>query len=167
MLKIENSARTSATRAAKRKSDRSIARAKKSNFSEVIGRRRRELNLTQDAVATRIKTSTPYVGHLESSRRHPSDKIVTRLAEVLGLDSRKLFFLANPETEALISVQPERAEGSVSAWDQFRKNEQLQRIHNVSNGELELLSQVTLLGEIHSPRDLIYVLNAVRHALGR
>ena len=86
---------------------------------------------------------------------------------MLGLDSRKLFFLANPETEALISAQPERAEGSVSAWDQFRNNEQLQRIHNVSNGELELLSQVTRLGEIHSPRDLIYVLNAVRHALGR
>ncbi len=133
----------------------------------MIRTRRRELDLTQDEVASRIKTSTPYVGHLESGKRHPSDKIVTRLAEVLGFDNRELFFLANPHTEALLSVQPERAEGSVSVWDQFRKNEQLRRIHNVSNDEMNMLSQVALLGEIQSPRDLIYILNTVRHAVGR
>jgi hypothetical protein len=33
--------------------------------------------------------------------------------------------------------------------------------------DTDMLSQVTLLGEIHSTRDLIYILNAVRHALGR
>jgi hypothetical protein len=104
---------------------------------------------------------------LESSKRHPSDKIVTRLAEVLGFDNRELFFLANPLIEALLSAQPENAEGSVSAWDQFRKNDQLRRIHNVSNDEMEVLSQVALLGEVHSPRDLIYILNTVRHAVGR
>jgi transcriptional regulator with XRE-family HTH domain len=167
MLKVKNSERSSASQAAKRKSDRSTARATEPNFGEVIRSRRRELDITQDEVASRIKTSTPYVGHLESGKRHPSDKIVTRLAEVLGLDNRELFFLANPHTEALLSAQPERAEGSVSAWDQFRKNEQLRRIHNVSNDEMEMLSQVALLGEIHSPRDLIYILNTVRHAVGR
>jgi transcriptional regulator with XRE-family HTH domain len=125
------------------------------------------MDLTQDEVASRIKTSTPYVGHLESSKRHPSEKIVTRLAEVLGFDNRELFFLANPYTEALLSPQPERTEGSVSAWDQFRKSEQLRRIYNVSNDEMELLSRVALLGEIQSPRDLIYILNTVRHAIGR
>ena len=165
MLKAKNSARSSAPHVAKRKSDRSTARAKE--FGEVIRSRRRELDLTQNEVASRIKTSTPYVGHLESSKRHPSDKIVTRLAEVLGFDNRELFFLANPLIEALLSAQPENAEGSVSAWDQFRKNDQLRRIHNVSNDEMEVLSQVALLGEVHSPRDLIYILNTVRHAVGR
>src|SRR5712692_11028581 len=107
-----------------------MPRSKERNFGQVIRERRRQLDLTQEEVAHRIKTSTPYVGHLESGKRHPSDKIVTRLAEVLGFDNRELFFLANPHTEALLSVQPERAEGSVSVWDQFRKNEQLRRIHN-------------------------------------
>jgi len=167
MLNVNNSAPSSEPHTAKRKSNRSAARAKQPNFGEVIRSRRRELDLTQDEVASRIKTSTPYVGHLESSKRHPSDKIVTRLAEVLGLDSRELFFLANPHTEALLSAQPESTESSVSAWDQFRKNEQLRRIHNVSNGEMEMLSQVALLGEVQSPRDLIYILNTVRHAVGR
>src|SRR5271166_5006940 len=102
---------------------------KERTFGMVIRDRRRELNLTQEEVALRIKTSTPYVGHLESGKRHPSNLIVTRLAAVLGFDNRELFFLANPHTEALLSAQSENAEGSVSAWDQFRSNEQLRRIH--------------------------------------
>jgi len=166
MLKLKNSIQSSAPHASKRKSER-LARPKEPSFGEVIRTRRRELDLTQDEVASRIKTSTPYVGHLESSKRHPSNKIVTRLAEVLGFDNRELFFLANPLTEALLSAQPERAEGSVSAWDQFRKNDQLRRVHNVSNDEMEMLSQVALLGEVQSPRDLIFILNTVRHAVGR
>jgi hypothetical protein len=104
-------------------------------------------------------------GHLESGKRHPSDKIVARLAEVLGLDNRELYFLANPNAQALLATEPERAEGS--AWEQFRKNDQLRRVHNVSNDEMNMLSQVALLGEIRSSRDLIYILNTVRHAVGK
>jgi len=141
----------------------SIDRAKAMDLGEVIRRRRRDLNLTQEEVASRIKTSTPYVGHLESGKRHPSDRIVARLAEVLGLDNRELFFLANPRAQALLSAEPERAEGS--ALEQFRKTDQLRRIHNVSNDEMNMLSQVALLGEIRSSRDLIYILNTVRHAV--
>ena len=147
--------------------DMSKARAKEPDFGDVIRRRRRELELTQEQVAARVKTSTPYVGHLEAGKRHPSDKIVTRLAEVLGLDRRELFFLANPHAAALLSTQPDTAEVSVSAWDQFRKNDQLRRIHNVSNDEMNMLSQVALLGEVQSPRDLVFILNTVRHAVGR
>ena len=166
MLKANNSTQpTHAPRAGKAKSDISIVRAKALDFGEMIRRRRRELDLTQGEVAARIKTSTPYVGHLESGKRHPSDKIVARLAEVLGLDNRELFFLANPNAQALLAAEPARAEGS--AWEQFRKNDQLRRVHNVSNDEMNMLSQVALLGEIRSLRDLIYILNTLRHAVGK
>jgi len=47
------------------------------------------------------------------------------------------------------------------------KNDQLRRVHNVSNDEMNMLSQVSLLGEIRSSRDLIYILNTVRHAVGK
>ena len=164
MSRINNPIRpTTAPRVGKGKSDMSIDRAKAMDLGEVIRRRRRDLNLTQEEVASRIKTSTPYVGHLESGKRHPSDRIVARLAEVLGLDNRELFFLANPRAQALLSAEPERAEGS--ALEQFRKTDQLRRIHNVSNDEMNMLSQVALLGEIRSSRDLIYILNTVRHAV--
>jgi len=138
---------------------------KERTFGMVIRDRRRQLDLTQEEVARRIKTSTPYVGHLESGKRHPSDKILTRVAEVLGLDRRELFFLANPRAQAMLT--PQVSSEDDSAWDDFSKNEQLRRIHNVTNEEMEMLSRVALLGEVRSQRDFIYILNTVRHAVGR
>jgi transcriptional regulator with XRE-family HTH domain len=165
MLKAKSSPRTTAApRAPKAKPDISPARAKTPSFGDVIRAKRRELDLTQDDVAARIKISTPYIGHLESGKRHPSDKIVTKLAEVLGLDNRELFFLANPHAQALIS-EPVGAEGS--SWEQFLKNEKLQRIYNITQEEMQILSQVPLMGDVQSSRDLIYILTTIRHAVGR
>jgi hypothetical protein len=84
---------------------------------------------------------------------------------VLGLDRRELFFLANPRAQALLS--PETASTTIPAWEDFRKNEQLRRVHSISNEEMEMLSRVALLGEVRSARDFIYILNTVRHAVGR
>jgi len=53
-------------------------------FGQVIRDRRRQSELTQQQVAKRVGTSTPYVGHLEAGKRHPSDEIVTRLADAYG-----------------------------------------------------------------------------------
>lgn len=142
-----------------------MSRFKERSFGNVLRERRRQLDLTQEEVAHRIKTSTPYIGHLESGKRHPSDKIVTRLAEVLGLGRRELFFLANPRAQAILSPEPET--DSKSAWEDFRKDDQLRRIHNISGDEMEMLSRVALLGDVKSPRDFIYILNTVRHAVGR
>lgn len=142
-----------------------MARIKERNFGQLIRDRRRQLDLTQEEVARRIKTSTPYVGHLESGKRHPSDKIVSRLAEVLSLDRRELFFLANPRAQALLNPEVEPDEDS--AWDDFKKNDQLRRVHNITSDEMEMLSRVALLGDVRSARDFIYILNTVRHAVGR
>ena len=152
----------------KRKSNRS-GLAKEPDFGEVILTRRRELDLTRAQLASRIKTSTSYVGYLESGSRHPSNLIVTRLAKVLRIDKRALFFLANPHTKTSLPVQPEGAEVSASVWDQFLKDKQLRRILNVSTTEIKMLSQVeqcNFVG-IRSSRDLIFILNMIRHAVGR
>jgi transcriptional regulator with XRE-family HTH domain len=142
-----------------------MARTKQRSFGEVIRERRQQLDLTQEETARCIKTSTPYIGHLESGKRHPSDKTLMRLAEVLGLARRDLFFLANPRAHALLS--PESKSTTDSTWDDFRKNEHLQRIHNIASDEMEMLSRVALLGGVPSARDFIYILNTVRHAVGR
>ena len=69
--------------------------------------------------------------------------MVTRLAEVLGLDRRELFFLANPQAQALLSPDPIQA---ASAWEIFRRDDQLRRIHNITGDEMEILSRVAPLG---------------------
>ncbi|MGH7815082.1 MAG: helix-turn-helix domain-containing protein [Candidatus Binataceae bacterium] len=141
------------------------AKFKERNFGHVVRERRRQLDLTQEEVARRVKASTPYIGHLEASKRHPSDKIVNRLADVLGFDRKELFLLANPHTRELLDAA---AEGQASsAWDEFRHNEQLRRVHSITDDEMEMLSGVALLGEVRSARDFIYILNTIRHAVGQ
>jgi transcriptional regulator with XRE-family HTH domain len=59
------------------------------------------LGLTQREVARRIKASVSYVGHLESGKRIPSDKLLRRLAQILELDRRELILLVYPSVEGL------------------------------------------------------------------
>ncbi len=133
-------------------------------FGAVIRERRRRLDLTQEEVARRIKTSTPYIGHLESGKRHPSEKVIARLSEVLGLQSRELFFLANPRARDLLSTA-NRDGARRSAWEEFRHDERLRRAHNISPEEMDVLARVAAMGEARAPRDFVYILNAIRLAL--
>ena len=142
-----------------------MPRAKDRSFGQVIRERRRQLDLTQEDVARRIKTSTPYIGHLESGKRHPSDRVLSRLAEVLLLDKRELFLLANPQAARLLDTTDQQ--DSKSAWSEFRKDERLRRIHNITEQEMEALLRVALMGEVRSKQDFIYILNTIRQALGR
>ena len=133
-------------------------------FGTVIRARRRQLDLTQEELARRIETSVPYIGHLETGKRHPSEKLVTKLAEVLGLDPRELFFLANPETQRLISRHQES--NGASVWESFCKDESLRKIHNISDQEMQALAGVSRLGEVRDPWDFLFILNTIRQALG-
>ncbi|HKV55908.1 MAG TPA: helix-turn-helix domain-containing protein [Candidatus Binataceae bacterium] len=137
------------------------------SFGQVIRERRRQLEMTQQDVSDRIKTSTPYVGLLEAGKRHPSGRILSRLAEVLGFERRELFFLANPDAVELLAPNDSRNDKRSSAWEAFRHDDRVRRRYNISSDEMEMLSRVALMGEINSARDFIYILNAVRHALGR
>ncbi len=90
--------------------------------------------------------------------------MVTRLAEVLGLDARELFFLANPTTKRLISRNQES--NGASVWESFCKDESFRKIHNTSDQEMQVLSGVARLGEVRDPRDFLFILNTIRHAIG-
>ena len=139
--------------------------AKTESFGRVTRERRRQLDLTQEEVAQRIQTSVPYIGHLEAGKRHPSRQVVVKLADALGLDVRDLFLLANPKVGSLISEQQDS--GGTSAWNAFVKDRKLRKIHNITNQEMETLSQVAKMGEVRAPRDFIFILNTIRQALGK
>jgi transcriptional regulator with XRE-family HTH domain len=142
-----------------------MTNVKHRGFSEAVRQRRGQLNMTQEEVAHGIKTSTPYIGHLESGKRHPSEKIIVKLARVLGLDPRELFFLANPQTKVLISAEPQRR--GTSAWEEFVQNRNLREVHRITEQEMQTLSQVAMMGEVRSWRDFLFILNSIRHAFGQ
>jgi CubicO group peptidase (beta-lactamase class C family) len=86
-----------------------------------------------------------------------------RIADVLGFDRRELFFVANPTTRAMLTPKPEPSDSS--AWDEFRNDQKVHQLHQINTRELEMLSQVAMMGEIRSSRDFIYILNTIRQSL--
>jgi len=134
------------------------------SFGNVIRERRRQLNFTQEEVALQINTSIPYVGLLVAGKRHPSERVVTKIADVLGFDVRELFLLANPVAKTLIS-QPTTA-SAVSAWNTFCQDQNLRESQNITIEEMQLLSQVAMMGEVRSSRDFLFILNTIRQSLG-
>jgi transcriptional regulator with XRE-family HTH domain len=128
-------------------------------FGQIIRARRRQLDLTLEEVAKRIKTSQQFVGRLESEKRRPSETTIKRLAKVLGFDTRKLFLLARP---TIFNLSPTPV---LSARKRFKNDNLLRRFHDISDAEMEMLSHVASLGEVRSAREFIYVLNAVRLAM--
>src|SRR5215813_3227977 len=138
-------------------------RPRASQFGRLIRERRRLLNLTQEQLARRIRVSMPFVGHLETGHRRPSEKTITKLAKVLGLDQRELFLLANPGTRDFLRSVPQDSTGS--AWDQFKRNQQLHRAHKISLAEMSMLERAALLGDAETPEDFIFMLNTVRRLL--
>jgi transcriptional regulator with XRE-family HTH domain len=138
-------------------------RPRASQFGRLIRERRRLLNLTQEELARRIRVSMPFVGHLETGHRRPSEITIAKLAKVLGLDQQELFVLANPATRGFIRSHSQDSTGS--AWDQFKRNRQLHRAHKISLSEMSMLERAALLGEAESPEDFIFILNTVRRLL--
>ena len=134
------------------------------HFGDSIRARRRQLNLTQQQLAGRVRVSVEYIGCLEGEKRHPSEAVIKQLAEALSLDVRELYLLANPDTRRLIS-QTQGSDGASSAWEIFQKDENLRVIHNITDQEMQALAGVALLGKIREPRDFIFILNAIRQAL--
>jgi len=135
------------------------------SLRKIIRDRRRSLDLTQEELASKIGVSTAYVGHLETARRQPSDQVLLKLAHLLGFDCRELFLLANPDAGAIVSSST--GEDDESSWGKFLNNGRLRKQHRISNQELELLSRVAAMGDVRSPHDFLYVLNAIRNALAK
>ena len=131
----------------------------------MIRARRRQLDLTQEEVANRIKASHVFVGLLESGKRGTSETIMKRLAKVLGLDGRELFLLVHPDAHTILNLSPDYP--VLSARNRFKNDNLLRRFRNISETEVGMLSHVASLGEVRSVREFLYVLNAVRQVIGR
>ena len=139
---------------------------KKQTLGEVLKSRRELLALTQRELAAQLGVKGSHVAYLETNRRRPSLGLVSRIAEVLGLDREMLFLLAHPEARALISAQrAPAARANRDVWRDFAQDKALLARHQVSPRELKVLSQVNLLGKIAAPRHFLFILNSIRQAV--
>lgn len=130
-------------------------------FGAAIRNRRHQLGLTQAQVAKKVRCRPNYIGYLESGARHPSQKLVFRLAKALDLDAQELFLLANPMVREVL----QRLEEPVDVNQAFLVDKGLHTRHNISWRELRALAEIGKLGPFKSKRDFLHILQAIRTAL--
>jgi transcriptional regulator with XRE-family HTH domain len=132
------------------------------SFGSSIRERRLQLHLTREQLARLVKSSASYISNLEADRRRPSEKLVTKLAEALELDSRELLLFTIPGLTSFLS-EPETSQKK-SAWKTFLNNEELHKAYNITDRELEMLSKVAMMGEVRSSEEFIFILKSIRQA---
>jgi transcriptional regulator with XRE-family HTH domain len=141
---------------------------KKKSLGQVLKSQREILGLTQRELALKLEVKPSHVAYLEKDRRRPSLGLVSRIADVLGLEKEPLFLLAHPEASTLLTGRRDPAVSSRSpdqVWRDFAGNKAMLARHNVKPSELKVLSQVNLLGKIAAPRQFLFILNAIRQAV--
>ncbi|HJU29164.1 MAG TPA: helix-turn-helix transcriptional regulator [Candidatus Binataceae bacterium] len=140
---------------------------KNKTLGQVLKQRREALALTQRELARKLCVKPSHVAYLENDRRRPSLGLVSRLADVMGLEKEPLFLLAHPEASSLLSTrQPaDPPHNRDQVWRDFAGNKALLARHNVKPRELKVLSQVNMLGKITAPRSFLFILNAIRQAV--
>jgi transcriptional regulator with XRE-family HTH domain len=140
---------------------------KKTNRLGLLIRRQREsFRLTQRELASKLGVKASHVAYIEGGQRRPSLTLVRRLADTLGLNKQKLLLLTYPEARHLITQPLGPSPGNPDAtWRQFAGDRAMLAEHSITSAELKILREVSLLGRVEAPRNLLFVLNAIRQAV--
>lgn len=140
---------------------------KKETLGQVLKQRRDAYDYTQRELARKLGVKASHIAYLENGRRRPSLSLLSRIADTLELDKKRLFLLAHPEAQWVVS---ERREPSASrqredAWRRFARDRGTLARHKVTGRELKVLKNVNLLGRVSSPNQFLFILNAIRQAV--
>ena len=139
---------------------------KKNQLGLLIRRQRDGFRLTQRELACKLGVKASHIAYIEGGMRRPSLALVRRLADTLGLNKQNLLLMTYPEARYLIAKPPQPSPGNPdAAWRQFASNRAMLTQHSITPAELKILRQVSLLGRVAAPRNLLFVLNAIRQAL--
>jgi transcriptional regulator with XRE-family HTH domain len=141
---------------------------KKKTLGQVLRSQRANMKLTQRVLAQRLNVKPSHVAYLETDQRRPSLALLSRIADVLGLEKEPLFLLAHPEAKSLLSSRRQMPSEDSSSkrvvWRDFTGDKSLLARHQIKPRELKVLAQVNLLGRVTAPRQYLFILNAIRHA---
>lgn len=136
------------------------------NFGDIIYRRRKALNMTQEALADKVGVKPTYIGYLERGKRHASSKVAGKLAEVLGLNRSYLFLASNPVVKDFLNINEEDSSLAEMPLPQaihdLRQDTALRQAHSITDADLETLSKMAFLGEPRDKSDYVFLLELIR-----
>ena len=135
-------------------------------MGQVVRDRRERLGLTQRDLASMVGVQASHIAYIEGGNRRPSLALLARLSDALSLDSHRLFLLLHPDAEQFLDrrSEPPKRESRDAAWREFISNRALLRRNGVTNRELKILRQVSLLRRVKCSRHFMFVLNSIRQA---
>jgi transcriptional regulator with XRE-family HTH domain len=136
-------------------------------LGQVLKSRREKIGLSPHELAAKLGIEAEDVANLESDRgARPSFPLLSRAAELLGLEKDRLFGLADTRMNSLAGagkVIPHR-KGIGTVWSTFARDQALLDRYNVRPRELRALAQVSLMGEVTDTEALLFILEAMRKA---
>jgi transcriptional regulator with XRE-family HTH domain len=140
---------------------------KKETLGQVLKQRRGAYAYTQRELARKLGVKASHVAYLENGRRRPSLSLLSRIADTLELDKRRLFLLAHPEAQWIVGDRREAspAKRREDAWRKFAGDRGTLARHKVTARELKVLKNVNMLGRVSSPGQFLFILNSIRQAV--
>jgi transcriptional regulator with XRE-family HTH domain len=140
---------------------------KKETLGQVLKQRRGAYAYTQRELARKLGVKASHVAYLENGRRRPSLSLLSRIADTLELDKRRLFLLAHPEAQWIVGDRREAspAKRREDAWRKFAGDRGTLARHKVTERELKVLKNVNMLGRVSSPGQFLFILNSIRQAV--
>jgi transcriptional regulator with XRE-family HTH domain len=140
---------------------------KKETLGQVLKQRRGAYAYTQRELARKLGVKASHVAYLENGRRRPSLSLLSRIADTLELDKRRLFLLAHPEAQWIVGDRREAspAKRREDAWRKFAGDRGTLARHKVTARELKVLKTVNMLGRVSSPGQFVFILNSIRQAV--
>jgi transcriptional regulator with XRE-family HTH domain len=140
---------------------------KKETLGQVLKQRRGAYNYTQRELARKLGVKASHVAYLENGRRRPSLSLLSRIADTLELDKRRLFLLAHPEAQWIVGEkrEPSPSKQREDSWRRFAGDRGTLARHKVTERELKVLKNVNMLGRVSGPNQYLFILNAIRQAV--
>lgn len=80
---------------------------------------------------------------------------------MLGLDPQELLLYGLPNLESFLSHE-ESSSDKESAWTRFLSNQSVRDTYQITEAEFEALSRLSMMGDVRSLKDFVFVLKTLR-----
>ena len=99
-----------------------------SPFGQELRKLRKETRYTQTRLAKLARISTAYISQLETGNKKPTDRVITKLSDPLGISDNRLFIkISKPKMDLAATLATSREETpeiltslSNEQWDELR-----------------------------------------------
>jgi transcriptional regulator with XRE-family HTH domain len=139
-------------------------RPKRNPLGQLIKQKRKELAITQRALAEQLGVEPSHVAYLESGQRKPSLMLMAGLEAALGISRQQIFLLAHPEAAGIVNPidrSPLREEPAV-VWRRLRTDRAFISRHRMNGRELQVFHQLYRLGYALSRHQVLAILTMIR-----